>query len=97
MQADDRGHRAARCCNCYVFDKLGRTEVDEAEAGDIVAVVGLEDVEIGDTIGDPDRAPRAAAADVDEPTLEMVFAHQRLAAWPAAKASTSPAGTCASG
>lgn len=33
-----------------VFDKLGRREVDEATAGDVVAVVGLQDVEIGDTI-----------------------------------------------
>src|SRR5690348_15111130 len=36
----------------YVFDKLGRLEVEEATAGDVVAVVGLEDVEIGDTISD---------------------------------------------
>ncbi|MEM8734451.1 MAG: translational GTPase TypA [Planctomycetota bacterium] len=55
------------------FDKLGRTEVPEATAGDIVAVVGLEDVEIGDTIcsrGDLRPLPRLT---VDEPTLEMVF------------------------
>ena len=36
----------------YLFDKLGRMEVEEATAGDIAAVVGLEDVEIGDTISD---------------------------------------------
>jgi GTP-binding protein len=58
----------------YLFDKLGRTEVEEATAGDICAVVGLPDVEIGDTISDfatPRAMPRL---EVDEPTLQMVFA-----------------------
>ena len=44
----------------YVFDKLGRTEVEEATAGDIAAVVGLADVEIGDTVSSLE-APRHAA------------------------------------
>lgn len=55
------------------FDKLGRTEVPEAQAGDIVALVGMPDVDIGDTIcarGDVRPLPRLT---VDEPTLEMVF------------------------
>ena len=38
-----------------LFDKLGRVEVDEAEAGDIVAIVGLAAVDIGDTIADTER------------------------------------------
>ena len=41
-----------------LFDKLGRVEVDEAEAGDIVAIVGLATVEIGDTIAAPSRRRR---------------------------------------
>ena len=55
------------------FDKLGRMEVEEASAGDIVAVVGLDQADIGDTIcsrGDLRPLPRLT---VDEPTLEMVF------------------------
>ncbi len=55
------------------FDKLGRVEVEEASAGDIVAVVGLENVDIGDSIcarGELRPLPRLT---VDEPTLEMVF------------------------
>ena len=44
-----------------VFDKLGRTEVEVAEAGDIVAIVGLGSVDIGDTIADPENAGRLAA------------------------------------
>lgn len=56
-----------------IFDKLGRVEVESAGAGDIVALVGLENITIGDTIADlenPVALPRIA---VDEPTLSMVF------------------------
>jgi GTP-binding protein len=56
-----------------VFDKLGRTEVAEAQAGDIVAVVGLGGVDIGDTIADPDSPAALPRIEVDEPTLSMLF------------------------
>jgi GTP-binding protein len=55
------------------FNKLGRVDTDESSAGDIVAVTGLEEVEIGDTIcarGANNPLPRIR---VDEPTLEMIF------------------------
>jgi GTP-binding protein len=55
------------------FDNLGRTEVAEATAGDIAAVVGLEDVEIGDTIGWRGQMTPMPRLTVDEPTLEMIF------------------------
>ena len=63
----------AQIASLSVFDKLGRLEVEEASAGDVVAIVGLEQVEIGDTIcqrGDVRPLPRLR---VDEPTLEMIF------------------------
>lgn len=56
-----------------VFDKLGRVEVEEAEAGDVVALIGLEDIEIGDTICDLSVTDPVQRISVDEPTLEMVF------------------------
>lgn len=59
--------------NLQMFDKLGRVDVEDAKAGDIVAVVGLENIEIGDTIcnrGEVNPLPRLR---VDEPTLEMIF------------------------
>lgn len=55
------------------FDKLGRVETDVVSAGDICAIVGLEEISIGDTIAEvenPKPLPRIA---VDEPTLSMVF------------------------
>ena len=56
-----------------VFDKLGRTEVEEASAGDIVALVGQSAVDIGDTIADADHPVALPRIEVDEPTLSMYF------------------------
>jgi GTP-binding protein len=57
----------------YVFDRLGRAEADEVAAGDICAVVGLDDVDIGDTIADVDNPQALPPIKVDEPTLDMIF------------------------
>jgi GTP-binding protein len=57
----------------HVFDKLGRISVPEATAGDVVALVGIEGVDIGDTICHRDFADPLPRLTVDEPTLEMVF------------------------
>ncbi|MEL6898010.1 MAG: translational GTPase TypA, partial [Planctomycetota bacterium] len=67
------GPRRCRVSGLYTFDRLGRSEAKEATAGDIVAIEGLENVEIGDTltpVGEGTPLPRLA---VDEPTLEMRF------------------------
>ncbi|HUG70196.1 MAG TPA: translational GTPase TypA, partial [Pirellulaceae bacterium] len=57
----------------HVFDKLGRLEVESATAGDVVAILGLEGVEIGDTICAATHPVAMPRLKVDEPTLEMVF------------------------
>src|SRR5262245_50370937 len=57
----------------YMFDRLGRTETDEVGAGDICAVVGLDKVDIGDTIADFDNPVALPPIKVDEPTLDMIF------------------------
>lgn len=57
----------------FVFDNLGRAEANSASAGDIVAIEGLDSVEIGDTITAVDGNNALARLTVDEPTLEMVF------------------------
>jgi GTP-binding protein len=56
-----------------VFDKLGRVETEAAEAGDIVAIVGLGGVDIGDTIAAPDNPIALPRIEVDQPTLSMLF------------------------
>jgi GTP-binding protein len=56
-----------------VFDGLGRTNVEQAEAGDIVALVGLETVDIADSICDPNDPQPLAATEIEPPTLTMMF------------------------
>jgi GTP-binding protein len=57
----------------YSFDRLGRAEVEEVAAGDICAVVGLESLDIGDTIADLEHPEALPPIKVDEPTLDMIF------------------------
>jgi GTP-binding protein len=57
----------------YVFDNLTRTEVDRVDCGDICAVVGLDDVDIGDTLANPEHPDPLPLITVDEPTLSLNF------------------------
>tara|TARA_R110002049_G_scaffold2750_2_gene21619 strand:- start:469019 stop:470827 length:1809 start_codon:yes stop_codon:yes gene_type:complete len=57
----------------FVFDNLGRVAAESASAGDIVAIEGFPNVEIGDTVGAVDADNALPRLKVDEPTLEMVF------------------------
>ena len=65
--------RPARVMRLYTFDGLARTETEEVAAGDIVALAGIEGVEIGDTLTDDPEAPALARIEVDPPTLRMTF------------------------
>jgi len=55
------------------FDGLGRVEVESIQAGDLCALVGLEPIEIGDTVTDPSCQEPLPAVAIDEPTLHMNF------------------------
>jgi len=65
--------RQDKITKLHRFQSLGRIETDSVHAGDICAIVGLESVDIGDTIADPDNAVALPPVTVDEPTLTMVF------------------------
>ncbi|MGC6422798.1 MAG: translational GTPase TypA [Flavobacteriaceae bacterium] len=56
-----------------LFDGLGRVKVDEVQAGDICAVIGLEQFEIGDTIADAEAPEALPTIAIDEPTMSMLF------------------------
>ncbi len=62
-----------RVVKLYGFQGLERVELDRASAGDVVALAGLEDVEIGMTLCDPDRPERLAGIAVEEPTITVDF------------------------
>jgi GTP-binding protein len=57
----------------YVFEGLGRIKTDSVRCGDLCAVIGLEDFEIGDTLADLLAPEALQRIEVDEPTMSMVF------------------------
>ena len=63
----------AKIGRLYGYQGLKRVEVPEAGMGDIVAVTGLADVSIGQTIADPENPEALPALNIDEPTLSMTF------------------------
>ncbi len=66
-------HKKVKIKRLAVFEGLGRKEVQKVRSGDLCAIVGIEDFEIGDTLADlenPEALPRIA---VDEPTMSMLF------------------------
>jgi GTP-binding protein len=63
----------SRVSKLYTFQGLDRIEVEEAKAGDIVALAGLEGVEIGKTVTDPEHRDRLTGIAVEEPTLSVDF------------------------
>ena len=56
-----------------VFDGLGRKEVSEAPAGEVVAFNGIADLKIGETITDPQHPEALPVVDIEEPTVKMTF------------------------
>ncbi len=59
--------------NLYTYDGLKRVETKEAKAGDIVAIAGLEDINIGETIADAENPEALPPITVEEPTISMIF------------------------
>ncbi|MFN2128719.1 MAG: translational GTPase TypA [Anaerolineales bacterium] len=57
----------------YVWQGLEKVEVEQAEAGDIVAVAGLRDISIGETLSDPDHPVALPTITIEEPTIQMAF------------------------
>jgi GTP-binding protein len=63
----------SKVAQVQAFDGLGRKNVEEAEAGDIVSLIGLETVDIGDSICDPTNPQPLEAQEIEPPTLTMMF------------------------
>ncbi len=69
----DGTQRTEQIGELQVFDGLGRLKVDSVTAGDVCAVIGLESVDIGNTIADPAHPMPLPLIRIDEPTLHMTF------------------------
>jgi GTP-binding protein len=69
----DGSKKTARIEKLFGFQGLRRVEIEEAGAGDIVAVAGIKDINIGETIADPNNPEALPVLKIDEPTLQMTF------------------------
>jgi GTP-binding protein len=72
MQADG-SVKKTKVRELYVFEGMGKKKVTEVIAGDLCAVVGIEDFNIGDTIADAENPEALPVISVDEPTMNMLF------------------------
>ena len=70
---DEAGNRNGKIGRLYSYQGLKRVETDAVQAGDIVALIGLQDANIGDTIADPEHPEALKGIKIDEPTLSMLF------------------------
>ena len=69
----DRSLHKTRVSQLYVFEGLKREPVERAGFGEIVALAGIENINIGDTITSPDNPQPLPSIAVDEPTIAMIF------------------------
>ena len=76
---NDGERKTATVKQLFTFDYLGRTECSEVGAGDLAAVVGVDNTDIGDVYTDPENPVELDPIEIDPPTLSIVF-----------EASTSP-------
>lgn len=69
----DGSIKKMRVKELHTFEGLGKNKVQTVTAGDICAVTGIEDFEIGDTIADVDKPEPLKRISIDEPTMNMLF------------------------
>ncbi|RPF54003.1 translational GTPase TypA [Aquisalibacillus elongatus] len=73
LMKKDGGMKKYRVSKLFGFIGLKRVEIEEAEAGDIVAVAGMEDINVGETVCDLENPEALPIPRIDEPTLQMKF------------------------
>jgi GTP-binding protein len=69
----DGSAQETKVTKLFAFEGLKRVEVQTASAGDIVCLAGIEDINIGETIADPEHRMAMPPIAVDEPTVSMIF------------------------
>lgn len=65
--------RRAKIGRVYTYNGLNRVETEEATVGDIIAFIGIEDINIGETVADAENPEALPTITIDEPTLSMMF------------------------
>ncbi|HAP31089.1 MAG TPA: translational GTPase TypA [Flavobacteriales bacterium] len=73
MLLKDGVKKKVRIKELFVFKGLGREQVGKVRSGDLCAIIGLDDFEIGDTLSDLENPEAVTRIEVDEPTMSMLF------------------------
>ena len=73
MLVKDGDQKKVRIKELYEFKGLGREQVEKVRSGDLCAIIGLDDFEIGDTLSDLENPEALTRIEVDEPTMSMLF------------------------
>jgi len=69
----DGSTKKVRIKELHVFEGMGKAQVEKVPCGDICAITGLEDFEIGDTIADLENPEALPRTEIDQPTMSMLF------------------------
>ena len=69
----DGSHKNFRVTKLFGYIGLDRIEIEEAQAGDLIAISGLDDISVGETVVDPSNLEALPVLHIDEPTLQMTF------------------------
>lgn len=70
---DDGKNVSGKIAKLFTYEGLKRVEADEIEAGDIVAIAGIPDINIGETVCDAEHPEKIPFVNIDEPTVSMTF------------------------
>ncbi len=73
VRLHEDGQKQEKAGTLFGFQGLSRVKIDEARAGDIVALAGMDDVQIGDTLAAPERPEALPRIRVEEPTIKVQF------------------------
>jgi GTP-binding protein len=75
LMKHDGSVKKGKVTKLLMSEGLAKKEVDEAKAGDIVSLAGVEDVKVGETLTSPEREEALPSIKIDEPTISMFFSH----------------------
>lgn len=73
LSKKDGSFKKVKIKELHVFEGLGKRKVEQVASGDICAITGIEDFDIGDTLTDPENPQPMPRISIDEPTMSMLF------------------------
>lgn len=73
VKSEEKEARSKKLIKIFIFEGIERKEVEQAEAGEIVMIAGIDDIEIGETVSSVENVELLPSINVDEPTIALEF------------------------